>query len=147
MSKAEVRPAKKAQGKAPDAYYYLGRYIVDRQRIRSQHFKDRKEMDSRLKKLNVQYFGSPEEDGLLQLDLNRFYNNILKDLKRDFPQFTDRMILVFSYSAARMPRSLICELAHFPTEGAVSSFRSRMKTYITYHVRERRAEYLALLGR
>ena len=146
MSNSEVRPVKKAQGVAPDAYYYLGRYMVDRQRIRSQRHKDREEMESRLKQLTVKYFGSTEKDGLLQLDLNRYYNNILKDMKRDYPQFSDRMILVFSYSAARIPRSLIREWAGFPTEGAVSSFRSRMKSYITYHVRERQAEYLYFLS-
>ena len=147
MSKAEEKPVMKEQGEAPDAYYYLGRFIEDSQQIRSQHFRNREEMEARMGRLVVHYFGSLEEDGLLQQDMNLYFNNILKDLKRDYPRFTRRKILLFSYTAARLPLSLICQWADISSEGSASSMRCKMRTAIACHACPRKAQYLELLSR
>ncbi|MBR4774838.1 MAG: hypothetical protein IK008_01915 [Bacteroidales bacterium] len=148
MSKSDViTEENRATAQAPDAYFYLGRFLEDCHRIQSHRFQSREEMDCRLDRLVVQYFGSLEEDGMLQHDINRYYHGILTDLKRDYPRFTRKMILLFSYTAARLPRSLICAWAHISSEGAVSSLRSRMKNHIFYRIRGRREEYLDLLSR
>ena len=147
MGKSEMRPVERTQGKAPEAYYYLGRFLEDCQRIQSHRFLSPEDRYGKLNRLVVRYFGSEEEDGMLQEDLNRYYHGILKDLQRDHPQFTRKMILVFSYTAARLPRSMICMGAKISSEGAVSCLRSRMKKVIATHVCERTAEYLDLLSR
>ena len=147
MRKSEVKPVMRAPGQAPEAYYYLGRFIEDCLRIRSQHFRSREEMSWRLNRLVIQYFGSLEEDGLLQRDMNRYYNGILKDLKQDYPRFTRRRILLFSYSAARLPLSLICQLTGINSIGAVSCMKSKMKTVISCHTCLRKEQYLDLLSR
>ena len=147
MCKSEVKPAKRALGQAPDAYFYLGRYLEDVQAVRSQHFTGPEERDQRLNEVVTAYFGSLEEDGYLQEDLNRYYHGVLKDLKRDFPRFTRRKILLFSYTAARIPLSLISQWADISDPGAVSVMKSKMKTAITCHACTRREEYLELLSR
>ena len=147
MRKTEVKPAKKARGLAPDAYYYLGRYLEDIQAIQSQHFENREEMEDRESLLEVRYFGSLEKDGLLQKDMNRYYPNILKDLKRDYPRFTRRNILLFSYTAARIPLGLISKWAQISTKGAVSSMKCKMKVAIACHACPRKEQYLELLSR
>ena len=147
MNRSEAKPVIKVKGKALNAFYYLGRFMEDSQQIHAQHFKDRKDRDSRIEQLTVQYFGSLEEDGLLQDYLNRRYNGILNDLKRDYPRFTRRRILVFSYTAARLPMKLICRFAHISSEGSVSSMRWKMKAAIACHACPRKAQYLELLSR
>lgn len=143
MNKTEEKP----QGEAPDAYYYLGRFLQDTRSIQSRYNNNRELLFTRLNELVTFYFGSLEEDGLLQQDMNCYYHDILKDLKRDYPRFTRKRILLFSYFAARLPRSLICERTQIPTEDAVSTMRCHMITDITYHACERKAEYLDLLNR
>ena len=148
MNKSEeAKPVIKVKGKAPNAFYYLGRFMEDSLLIDAQHFKDRKDKDACIKQLTVQYFGSLEEDGLLQEDMNQYYNGILEDLKRDYPRFTRRRILVFSYTAARLPMRLICQLADISSEGSVSTMRWKMKAAIACHACPRKAQYLELLGR
>lgn len=147
MNNSEAKPVIKGRGKAPNAFYYLGRFMEDSRQIHALHFKDRKERDARMEQLTVQYFGSLEKDGLLQDDMNLYYNGILKDLKRDYPRFTRRRILVFSYTAAHLPMKLICQLAHISSEGSVSSMRWKMKAAIACHACPRKAQYLELLER
>lgn len=147
MNKSEERPVTKALGETPDAYYYLGRFVEDCRRIREQHYENRKEMVNRLEQLVSEYFGSMEDDGFLQKDINLYYNGILNDLKRDYPRFTRRRILLFSYTAARLPPDLICRCTGIENAGAVSSMKSKMKVAIACHACARRDEYLDLLSR
>lgn len=129
--------------KTPDAYYYLGRFIADSERIRNRHFNCREELDERLKHLFVEYYGSLEEDGMLQEDMS----DILEDLRTYYPRLTRKNLLVFCYTAARVPLNLICQWADISSEGAVSSMKTYMKGLLNCSACPRKEEYLGMLSR
>lgn len=147
MSKSDLQTARKASGRAPEAYYYLSRYIEDCNRIRNQHFQNREEMEKKLLHLEAAYFGSLEKDGMLQNDINLHYNNILLDLKADYPRLTRRNILLFCYASARVPVELICKWAGISSTGAASAMKNYITSVIGSHACPRKEEYLALLSR
>ena len=129
------------------SYIGLGSFIDECMAAQNRHYHDEKELLKRYPEIVDEYLGTLEKDGYLQRDLNRSHKNILNDLKKDFPHFSRRRCLVFSYIAARLPVSLIIERADISSEDAYYTMKSLMKTEIEGKKCARRDEYLALLKR
>ena len=94
----------------------------------------------------VKRYGSPTKKGRLQHELDRKFNGILQDLKRDFPYFTGQQIQVFSYIAARLPYYLVARLSGLSSVNSVWIMKTKMRDIIKTSACSRREEYLMLLG-
>ena len=130
------------------AYVYLACFILDCRTARN-NMRYGKEEDLHKKYLEIlaQFFGSLERDGQLQDDLNKSHDNILHQLKVDFPQFSRQEVLVFSYYAVGLPVPLIHELAGLSFDKMTSMTKTQMKKRIKVKACPRREEYLMLLER
>ena len=84
--------------------------------------------------------------GLLQTEINRMFDNVLIDLRRDFPYFTRQQRLIFSMTAAGIPDRLIALMAHVKSQKMVWVITNQMAEIITNSSSQRRNEYLLLLG-
>lgn len=84
-------------------------------------------------------------NGLLQSDIDRILDNVLKDLKRDFPYFTRQQRLVFSLVAADIPDRVITLIAHLKSTKMVWVFKRQMADVIIISSAKRKDEYLMLL--
>ena len=129
------------------SYKILGRYIQDRHSAMERHYRDEEEMRQRIRRIDDEYLGTLEKDGLLQEDLNKNYQNILTDLKADYPRFTRKRILVFSLTAAGIPNNLIWQRARLPYIGSLYTMKCLMIQAIRSKNSPRKKDYLNLLGR
>ena len=129
------------------AYVYLSCFILDLLKAMNQHYTHQDELKQKILAILARYFGSLEQDGQLQDDLNKAYDNILHQLKQDFPHFSRQQVLVFSYYAVGLPVPLMNLLAGLSYEKSVSVLKTQMKKEILCKASPRREEYLLLLER
>ena len=140
----------KTKRTCPDArisFTKLGSFIDECVSAGNRHYPNVEELQKRFPEIVDEYLGTLEKDGYLQRDLNRSHKNILNDLQKDFPHFSRRRCLAFSYIAARLPVSLIVKRAGISSEGAFYTMKSLMKTEIAGKKCARRDDYLDLLER
>lgn len=139
-----------AKRNCPDArisYVGLGSFINECITAQNLHYYSVEELLSRYPRIVDEYLGTLEKDGHLQNDLNRSHNNIFNDLQDDFPHFTRKRRLAFSYIAARLPVSLIVKRIDISCESAFYTMKSLMKNEIEGKKCARRDDYLDLLKR
>ena len=84
--------------------------------------------------------------GPLQAEIDKLFDNVLKQLRKDFPYFTWQQILVFSLTMANIPDRLIAHLAHIRSQKMVWVVRNQMLDAIRFKNVQRRDEYLMLIG-
>ena len=113
----------------------------------NQRYTGQDELQSKIMAILAKYFGSLEQDGQLQNDLNKAHVNILHQLKQDFPHFSRQQVLVFSYYAVGLPVPLMNLLAGISWDKSVSVLKTQMKKEILCKASPRREEYLLLLER
>lgn len=129
------------------AYVYLACFILDLLKAMNQRYTGQDELQSKIMAILAKYFGSLEQDGQLQDDLNKAHGNILRQLSRDFPHFSRQQVLVFSYYAVGVPVPVMNLLAGISSDKSVSVLKTQMKKEILCKASPRREEYLLLLER
>lgn len=128
-----------------NAYAYLGRFLSDCLDCRYKRYLREEDLMLDYQRILEDCFGCLSHDGRLQEDLDLYCDKLLSHLKADFPHFSRKRLLVFSYTAAGLPVSLICRLAEISCEGAVYTMRCLMKQEIGVKASPWKEDYLAML--
>ncbi len=89
--------------------------------------------------------GDYTKTGILQTEINRLLDNVLVELRRDFPYFTRQQRLIFSLSAAGVPDRLIAMMARVKSQKMVWVIKNQMTKIIMNSSAKRKGEYLLLL--
>ena len=84
--------------------------------------------------------------GILQTEIDKLFDNVLKQFRKDFPYFSRQQILVYSLSIADIPDRLIATLAHIRSQKMVWVVKTQIAEAIKFRNVQRRDEYLMLLG-
>ena len=91
-------------------------------------------------------YGYGNKRGILQIELDRNFDNILTSLKTEFPYFDKRQIQIFSYAAADIPDSLAALMTGSADGKAVWTIKNKMIEAISIKDVPRRDEYLLMMS-
>ena len=129
-------------------YVYLACFILDILRALSQHYENPTEdLQRKLHEVMADYFGNDERDGRLQNSLNKAYNNVLHQLKKDFPSLTRKHVPIFSYYAVGLPVPVMHILGGISSQNSVCVMKTQMTKRIQAKSCSRQEEYLMLMKR
>ena len=129
----------------PNGLRLFGGFLAECQDAQQLHYHSLQELEQRYQRIMDDYLGTLEKDGRMQQEQNRQHANILHELKADFPHFSRRRILLFSYTMAALPTELIQKRVQLSCKGSVYSMKCLMIKDISVKNCPRQNEYLTML--